>query len=587
MADYDLVNFQEEILLNIREIEHKVMDQLNAKIAETTKENEKFNEKINTINANQKLLIESIAENNIKLEKISNLEKFKLKTDEKIIAHEIKISNFSYELKKIKTQYDKLFIENFNVPGFIGQSCQYKNMSEYLSVNIIEFSKFKSEKEQLKKDTKELKLKMESLTKTIISMNDKSVEKCNEYTDNLIKSLKILMGMKFKELSKKNNDFDSQLSKMQYNVEEQLTLMKKELEKITKMKNNLSSLMDTKIEEPIIKDFNTKLTSNIEEVSLCRKEVKNLEQTVKKLNKNISDVKYNIRNIKNEKNNLNLDNYLQTETVNSNNINNNKKYNNNMNFSSDLTNLISAKNDNTSSNPVIGNLLQGLNNISDCEKSNVNEKSENIYKNKTKRIISSNIINTKPIKLKKKIELNTDILSSKKINNTTNSESDKADTNLYDKKDRLIQIIDNPKKVKENYNSLLYNKELEEENEADFKLINLKLDKKSGTKNNDYRSRCAIIFDRKLNNKDFSLNFTNDEINIVIPKEGKSAWKTHFFSESARRIRENLKKNCNNFNRKIKCRNYPKINNEGLIKKIKTKEPSKSGNIRYHTVYKS
>ena len=586
MADYDLVNFQEEILLNIREIEHKVMDQLNAKIAERTKENEKFNEKINTINANQKLLIESIAENNIKLEKISNLEKFKLKTDEKIIAHEIKISNFSYELKKIKTQYDKLFIENFNVPGFIGQSCQYKNMSEYLSVNIIEFSKFKSEKEQLKKDTKELKLKMESLTKTIISMNDKSVEKCNEYTDNLIKSLKILMGMKFKELSKKNNDLDSQLSKMQYNVEEQITLMKKELEKITKMKNNLSSLMDTKIEEPIIKDFNTKLTSNIEEVSLCRKEVKNLEQTVKKLNKNISDVKYNIRNIKNEKNNLNLDNYLQTETVSTNNINNNSRYNNNMNFSGDLTNLISAKND-SASNPVFGNLLQGLNNISDCEKSNVNEKSENIYKNKTKRIISSNIINTKPIKLKKKIELNTDILSSKKVNNTSNSELDKVDTNLYDKKDGLIQIIDNPKKVKENYNSLLYNKELEDENEADFKLINLKLDKKSGTKNNDYRSRCAIIFDRKLNNKDFSLNFTNDEINIVIPKEGKSAWKTHFFSESARRIREHLKKNCNNFNRKIKCRNYPKINNEGLIKKIKAKEPSKSGNIRYHTVYKS
>ena len=41
MTDNDFINFQEEMLLSIREIEHKMTDQLNAKIAEVTKNYEK------------------------------------------------------------------------------------------------------------------------------------------------------------------------------------------------------------------------------------------------------------------------------------------------------------------------------------------------------------------------------------------------------------------------------------------------------------------------------------------------------------------------------------------------------------------
>ena len=598
MTDNDFINFQEEMLLSIREIEHKMTDQLNAKIAEVTKNYEKFNEKMNALTANHKSLIETMAENTVKLEKIPVLEKFKLKADEKIVAHEIKISNFSEELNRIKNQYENLFIENFNVPGFIGKSCQYKNVSEYLSTNIIEFSKFKIEKEQLKKDNKDLKSKMEALTKTIISMNDNSVEKCNEYAENMFRNFKSLMEAKIGDLSKSNNDFKSQISVIQSNVQVQVNFIKSELEKIRNLKNNIISFMDTKDEESSksFKDFNKKLMSNFEEISLCRKELKNIEQTVIKLNKNFNDVSFSMKNVKNEPNNFIWGNYnnfrseIMNLKTNKNNVNSNSR-NNNLNINGELTNIMPVKNDTIISNAVFGNILQSPlkiannenpNSNNNCNRKDTNTKTEIIstYNNKTKRFISSNIINSNPIKLKKKIEFNTDILFNKKINNYSNSESDMK---LYDKKDELVQMVNKQKKAKENSINFLYNKELEEEKSTDYKLINLKLDKKACS---NYRSSCAIIFSRKLNNKDFTFSFSNDTINIVIPKEGKNAWKTHFFSESARKISDNMRKTSNNFNKKIMFGNYPKIINEKLFKKIKEKEPSKSGRFRYRALSK-
>ena len=87
---------------------------------------------------------------NIKLqnEKIEDYESFKKKIESQIITHEIHLNETMKDLSNAKFKYDKIFIENLTVPGYIGQSSQYKNVGEFLNHIIKEISSLNSEKLQ-------------------------------------------------------------------------------------------------------------------------------------------------------------------------------------------------------------------------------------------------------------------------------------------------------------------------------------------------------------------------------------------------------------------------------------------------------
>ena len=78
---------------------------------------------------------------NIKLqnEKIEDYESFKKKIESQIITHEIHLKETMKDLRNVKFKYDKIFIENLIVPGYIDQSSQYKIVGEFKSYNIRNF----------------------------------------------------------------------------------------------------------------------------------------------------------------------------------------------------------------------------------------------------------------------------------------------------------------------------------------------------------------------------------------------------------------------------------------------------------------
>ena len=87
------------------------------------------------------------------------------------------------DLRNAKFKYNKIFIENLTVLGYIDQSSQYKNVGEFLNHVINEISSLNSEKIQMKNDIKELKKKSENNIKDVISINNTTFKRCNEYSD--------------------------------------------------------------------------------------------------------------------------------------------------------------------------------------------------------------------------------------------------------------------------------------------------------------------------------------------------------------------------------------------------------------------
>ena len=86
-----IINLKEEILLDIRETENKIMEQINKKWCQIENENKTFLEKVNMIMQNNKEMFDSITFQKIKLEKISDYEPFKNKIESMVTTHEIRI----------------------------------------------------------------------------------------------------------------------------------------------------------------------------------------------------------------------------------------------------------------------------------------------------------------------------------------------------------------------------------------------------------------------------------------------------------------------------------------------------------------
>ena len=94
-----------------------------------------------------------------------------------IISHDVRINTVLKELSDVKFTVSKEISENLMIPGFIGPACKYKTIANYISGNIPEMDKAKSDIDSNKKESKELKRKMEDMMKTVLNLVDKSNEK--------------------------------------------------------------------------------------------------------------------------------------------------------------------------------------------------------------------------------------------------------------------------------------------------------------------------------------------------------------------------------------------------------------------------
>ena len=88
------------------------------------------------------------------------------------------------ELSSAKIKYDKIFIDNLTVPGYIGEYSQYKTLREYLSVNISQVSSLVTYKDKMDLDLKQYKDKLESLifqfTQSLNQFSTQQITYCND-----------------------------------------------------------------------------------------------------------------------------------------------------------------------------------------------------------------------------------------------------------------------------------------------------------------------------------------------------------------------------------------------------------------------
>ena len=551
MLHSEIMQFKDEMLKNIRELERKIMTKVNKNQEDLSSDLNNITASLNSLKTNNNAIIDSITETKLNFDKISHIESDLIKFHTTLNGQEKKINETMLDISFMKEQYEKSFSDALIVPGIIGKNCKYKNFNDYI-VNINqEISRLKTEKEYSRKESRELKQKLEQGIKSMSNLVDSFVGRAKIYTDGTKKGIIELMDTRISEFDSKNMELFSKFYKMDSDFNQKF-------EKFDENLNNLN--LNTTEEIKRVEERLTKLNNNLEEIykyiNETKEELKYFKNNEEKYMNELEQIKNNFNNIIKIENNNNNEN---CNTITS-----------DINYSKEITSVINqAKNikeiNNITTKPNFNEILLNNNNINNnksCQTNNneskLNQKDPNLV-SKRSRNITNNPYNDKQI-----IEF-----SNNNINNAISSFNNNFQKNLKVANSELANtFLLNNKKISLD--------DLKEEEEIN----NLNTDKNSDFANKTIKS---IKSSKKLSeNKEKNSYIKNDEIafflNKKIKKDNLINSKIKLKKEKFPLIKEKIFNNIIFSNEGFfNAKNYIKNNNLNLLQKSKKKiSPNKN-----------
>ena len=289
MSKEEITSLKEEFLKEIRNLEKRLNLQLTLNLKELTEKNDKFIQEFNQISKNNKSLTDLISSKNLETHKINELEIFKKKTETMVLSHDIKLNTAMKDLNDIKYTVAKEVSENLTVPGFVGPSCKYKSIGNFIAVNINDTEKLKNESESNKKENRELKRKMDDMIKTILNLVDKSNEKSIEYVNNKMKHSEEIINNKFVEINDKIFNFrtvlltQDKIEDFRKKIFDEINNNNYNKEEIDGMVNNILKNIEKNIDN-IKSEFNYEINNNV------KSKMEKYDNEIKELNKSLREM---------------------------------------------------------------------------------------------------------------------------------------------------------------------------------------------------------------------------------------------------------------------------------------------------------
>ena len=225
---------KEEILSQLKQDQEKFYQHIERKME---RHNITINESLQKFDENREI-IEKILANRYYFEKLDNLDKLSTKLNDGILAHEIRITKNINEINALRTKYDKIVLDNLLLPGQIGPSCQFKNLSQYIKNNIYDMTRMKADNEIIKNLSNEIKIRNDTNTKNITGLIDNSVARSNQYTDSRLNDCIFVLENKLKEMNEKLMEIRMKSIQSQEKLKEDMDNFKKNFEEKTKIQDD-------------------------------------------------------------------------------------------------------------------------------------------------------------------------------------------------------------------------------------------------------------------------------------------------------------------------------------------------------------
>jgi len=350
----DLILFKDETLKTLREMEKQIFEKIQMKNNETDSKIGDFNLKLSKFQEMNKRMYESIIEQQASLDKLKHFNEFKTKTDTKLVSLDIKMTNFFSELVNIKSKYDKIMVENLQVPGIIGISCKYSSICEYIIDNLHILEGYNREKDILKSKINELQLSNKKIMKDFTSSINNSISECKLYTDKKINEIKnyfkeryenlddiiTITKNKFEENVIKNEKINETIKNDIISTKNEIThLIKVEHEENEKKNDEMKKIQSEQIKKQItdikknFKELKVDVEKRVVEAYKLGKNKISINSFISESNNYLSN-----NNVNNDINNRNAFNEIENNKNNTNNTNTKSITNKNSNVNDDENN---------------------------------------------------------------------------------------------------------------------------------------------------------------------------------------------------------------------------------------------------------
>ena len=392
MLHSDLMQFKDEMLKNLREMELKIMNKVNKNQENFSSNLDTLSSSINSLQLSTNSMVDEITEQKLNINKIFSIESDLKKFNTSLTTQEKKINDFLIEITYLRDRFEKSLADSLLVPGYIGKNCKYNNFVDYIINTTKEINRLKSEKDYDKKENREMKQKFEQNIKNLSGLLDSFFNRSKIYTDATKKAIIELMDSKITDLDAKNLELLAKICKLDTQLEQKIKIFEDNLKDFSIQETD--HFQKTKDEFIII-------NNNIEEINKRINETKDELNTLKNREENyineLDTIKNNFNTI------LKNDNNNPETFINSNDIKFSKEINN---ITNEIKNLKETKNDNNDNNQ---SFLNTINNTNKYNENNTNENSIEKVNDNTLNNISSRA----PIKS----EINNEIpLNQKQLN---------------------------------------------------------------------------------------------------------------------------------------------------------------------------
>ena len=377
MNHSDLMQFKDEMLKNLREMERKIMTKVNKNQTDFSSDLMTITKSLNAIKENNNSIIDSITEQKLNLDKITTIESELRKLKSTLTSQEKKINDSTIEISYIRERCEKSLSDSLCVPGIIGKNCRFNSFNDYIINNMNEINKLKSEKDFNKKESKELKQKLDQGIKNLSNLVDTFINRSKLYTDGTKKALIDLIDTKVTELDAKNLELLAKLCKIDTEIEQKMKKFEEDLEELNKNKTEQIQNVEVKLN-----NMNTHIEEIDKGIKETKEEIGNFKINEEKFMNEIYEIKNNLNAIfKNE------NNYESIEKNNtSNNIIDSKEINSILNKAKNIKEM---QNNNINNNLI--NYQMSSSNFSSNIKSP--EENNNNIKLETKNFLMSNNMN--------------------------------------------------------------------------------------------------------------------------------------------------------------------------------------------------
>ena len=245
----DILLFKNETLKDFKEAQKKISEKYNTLNIQVFQKLDSYEKRIEAYELKIKELSKLINTDQTIREKVDKLIEFKEKADESMLTEKIRLDNFRNDLNSNINRIDNILKDSVIYPGIVGGISKYKTFHDLIDYVLTQCSLNLTFREKSIIDLKSYKTKLENIISSFNTQINNLLNTTSEFTKTAVKECEERMQSIYNIYDDRLQDTRIENANYAVGLERATDALKKELENLYVIKNELYEKVDNGISE--------------------------------------------------------------------------------------------------------------------------------------------------------------------------------------------------------------------------------------------------------------------------------------------------------------------------------------------------